>query len=67
MNLIVALPFGPYGRGQCISDPQEIELVLLGENAGKVRRVPAEAEAEPEAPAAETDAAADQSVDPAAA
>ncbi len=39
VHLVVVRAFGPYGRGETISDPAAIARVLTGEHAHAVVRV----------------------------
>ena len=58
MHLIVRNAFGGHARGDRITDPVAVAIILAGENEGHVVRVPADAHGqaspaapEPEAPA----------------
>ncbi len=51
IQLVVVRGFGPHAKGDCITDPAQIQTILAGENASHVVRIPAPAPAAPTSPA----------------
>jgi hypothetical protein len=43
IQLVVVQAFGPHAKGDCITDPAQIQTILAGENARHVVRVTAPA------------------------
>jgi hypothetical protein len=39
IQLVVVQAFGPHAKGDCITDPAQIQTILAGGNAGRVVRV----------------------------